>query len=733
MSRNKFLVHHLFKLSRIAMAVSVISTLSIQVEAAETTGHNTLKKAIVLNPEANPEVSQVKSREKDTKKERDRVVFEPIEATEKDAIARRLNPLLGTQNDPTYKGEFNKIEPVTMHTISQQDLDSVKFTDSYEVLSRVPGISASRNIRWPNGGKGYTVNLMDGIAVRDPLRGQVSDFENFDTDEIQRIEIIKGPASALYPSNAFGGVINVITKDAPETPIRRIWAEGGANDSNHRLRGGANAAGKIDDFGYRLSFNVWDVPSWRDKTGKSREVGSGKFSYEFDDKSKLTFRGEFLHEETSAGSSLTQKQFNENPQQARKYSSYSDMDTMTFYLDYERMIGDDGFLKASYGARNSKGFNFASFSKPADDNFLDMDGKVTYRHHLDFFNSYLTAGVETISGNANTKTYEDNKANPLERSNEVTQHYSVDKLMVSPFVQLEFSPLDWMHITGGLRYDDVTYDAHNKLSGENTTSHFSRFSPKAGITLDLPYEQKFWFNYSFGSSPPSTSLLFTNDRADPNLKPELIENLEFGFRGSIIDDMLDYEVAYYNADVTDYVVNELVGKENGRDIFHSVNAGKVNLQGLETSLRFTPIKYLRFEVAHTFSINEYIDFVDRGGKDLSGNYVKQTPENTVNARITVMPIDKLNIELEINAMTDYYTHDRNNSDPNGKYQCPTLLNLRTSYEFDQAELWLHAINLTDERTGRVGYSSGSRFSKAGRSYSSIEEPLTIYGGVAFKF
>ncbi|MDO9141030.1 MAG: TonB-dependent receptor plug domain-containing protein [Methylobacter sp.] len=134
----------------------------------------------------------------------------------------RLDLLADTQSDPTYKSEFVKIEPVTLHTISQQDLDNVKFTDAYQVLNRVPGVSMTRNLRFQNGGRSYTANLMDGISVRAPLRGQVSDIENFDTDEIQRIEVTKGPASALFPSNAFGGVINVITKEPPEKPVRRV-------------------------------------------------------------------------------------------------------------------------------------------------------------------------------------------------------------------------------------------------------------------------------------------------------------------------------------------------------------------------------------------------------------------------------------------------------------------------------------------------------------------------------
>lgn len=646
----------------------------------------------------------------------------------------RLNPLIGTQIDPMYKSEFEKIEPITLHTISQQDLDNVKFTDSYQVLNRVPGVSLSRNLRFPNGGRSYTVNLMDGISVRDPLRGTVGDIDNFDTDEIQRIEVTKGPASAIFPSNAFGGVINVITKEPPEESKRRLWIEGGGNNTNDRFRGGGSAAGKLDDLGYRFGFNIWDVPSWRTNTGRSREVGSGKLSYQLDEDSKLTFRGEYKHEEKSEGNSLTEQQFNQDAQQATGYGSYYNREQLTFYLDYEKMVGDNGFLKASYGVRNDTGFDFASFSGPADNDYLDMDGKVTYRHHFDFLDSYLTGGLETISGNDNSKSYSANALNPLAPSGIVTQHYDIDKFQTSPFFQAEVSPLSWMHLTGGVRYDDITYDANNLLNGSQQSSHFTRFSPKSGVTFDLPYEQKLWFNYSFGFAPPSSSLLFTNSIPNSLLKPELAENLEIGLRGSLIKNTLDYEVAYYNTDVENYIVNEFVRREGRgrtvRDIFRSVNAGKVNLQGLETSFRYTPIEYLRFEVAHTYSVNEYVEFID-GNNNYTGNRVAQSPEHMVNGRATLMPIDKLSIEFEVNAMTDYYTNSNNTLDPSGTYQRPTLFNLRTSYDFGPADIWLHVINITNEKAARV--SSAARGPSVTRSYSSIEEPLTIYGGVAFKF
>ncbi|MGR8932560.1 MAG: TonB-dependent receptor [Gammaproteobacteria bacterium] len=645
----------------------------------------------------------------------------------------RLNTQAGTQADPTYKSEFLTLDPVTINTISQEDLETVKFTDPYEVLNRVPGVTAMRNLRYPIGGKGYTVNLMDGISVRDPLRGQVSDIENFDTDEIQRIEVTKGPASAIFPSNAFGGVINVITRDPPLTPQHRLWMDGGGNGITDRFRGGASTAGRFGDFGYRAGFNIWDVPGWRVNTGRSREVGSAKFSFQPDEVSKLTFRGEYKHEIDMEGNSLKKNDFLTDPRQAKTFSSFNNREALTFYLDYERMIGNDGFLKASYGVRRDTGFGFASFSGPAVNNYLNMDGKITYRQHFDFWDTFVTGGLETISGNDYNQSYSDNDLNVLEPGAMIIQEFDIDKFQASPFAQLEVSPLPWLHLTGGARYDDITYYAHNVLDDADTTSHFERFSPKSGLTIDLPYNQKFWFNYSFGYSPPSTSLLFTNTNADSALKPELAENLEVGFRGSMFDETFEYEVAYYNTDVTNFVVNQSIGINpiTGREEFVPVNAGKVNLQGLESSFRYTPIQYVRLELAHTYSVNKFVEFTD-DGFDYSGHIIATSPEHTVNGRVTFMPIDKLRIEFEVNAMSDYFTNNTNLLDTDGTYQRPTMFNLRTSYDFGPVDWWLHVINLSDERAARV--SSAKRGpAPASRSYSAIAEPLTIYSGITVKF
>ena len=190
-----------------------------------------------------------------------------IVVAESDKVHLKPMTILGSQ-----KREFIMDEPMTLQTIGRQELNRIKFTDVDQVLNRIPGMSLSRNFRFPEGGRGYTIPLIDGVSVRDPYRGSANQIGDTNTFDMDRIEVIKGPASALYWNNAFGGVVNVITRDPAEDSKHSLWFEGGTYD---RLRGGGTTEGWVGDLGYMLDFNLWDIEGWRQfSEQRSRTVRS---------------------------------------------------------------------------------------------------------------------------------------------------------------------------------------------------------------------------------------------------------------------------------------------------------------------------------------------------------------------------------------------------------------------------------------------------------------------------
>ncbi len=91
--------------------------------------------------------------------------------------------------------------PNAISVIGQDEIDRVKFIDANkELLSRIPGNSMGRNLRWAFGGRNYTVNLRDGVMMRPFGKGFNRSINEVNSWDIERVEVTKGPASALFGS-----------------------------------------------------------------------------------------------------------------------------------------------------------------------------------------------------------------------------------------------------------------------------------------------------------------------------------------------------------------------------------------------------------------------------------------------------------------------------------------------------------------------------------------------------
>src|SRR5215813_14909136 len=126
--------------------------------------------------------------------------------------------------------------------ISAEELKINQYEWIYEALRQVPGVDVVRNggfggvtsvfIRGAN--SNHTLALVDGIELEDPsnFNGAV-DFADFPPDNIERVEILRGPASSLYGSDAIGGVVNIITRQGSGPPRFSFVAEGGTYQTTH--------------------------------------------------------------------------------------------------------------------------------------------------------------------------------------------------------------------------------------------------------------------------------------------------------------------------------------------------------------------------------------------------------------------------------------------------------------------------------------------------------------------
>ena len=129
----------------------------------------------------------------------------------------------------------------SISVITRQDLERQQTIQVTEVLRNVAGIAVSQSgplgaqtqLRLRGSEANHVLVLIDGVEVNDPAFGDEFQFEHLTTDAIERIEIVRGPQSALWGSDAVGGVINVITRREQGVSGTTGYLESGSSATQH--------------------------------------------------------------------------------------------------------------------------------------------------------------------------------------------------------------------------------------------------------------------------------------------------------------------------------------------------------------------------------------------------------------------------------------------------------------------------------------------------------------------
>jgi len=598
--------------------------------------------------------------------------------------------------------------PINVHVVNDEEVQRLKFVDPDELLDRIPGETQVRNLRIPDGGKGYTIPMVDGIALENPYEGATQRIDRVNTNDIQRVEVIKGPASAVYPSNAFGGVINVVTRDAQDIPESSVWVEAGNFD---RQRMGVNTSGKSKKIAYFIDANARRLDGLREGAKNNRDQLSSKFLYDVDNNSKLIVRLEHLKEDVVARGDLTAEQIMNNPRQAGGLNSSTDLQQNTLSTKWEQAL-PTGKIDASLVLREKDTVGLSRFRGPQDENDQGISSKLIYRHEL--HNANIVSGFETYNGTQDTLQYRRNDTQlqgPFER-------YENKRDIKAAFLQYEIRPSSVLSLSAGIRYEDIQLES-GEFSGAEAS--FDDLSPKLGLTYQLSSNNMVWMGVSQGFYAPDVDDLFDGETGNAALQAEESTNLEIGLRGD--SGNWQYDTSYYHNQIKNYLVTQEFF-ENGLEFERTTNAGQVTAQGLESVIEYAPKEASwRLGFTHTYARNVYDSFVSSDG-DFSGNELRRSPRHHLNARVAWLPFNHWTFEIEGDFYSTYYS-DFANSEA-GRFKREERLNLRISYDRGPLSLWLHGINLTDTLEDRATFSRGQlKFRTVdGRS---------VYAGVAYKF
>ncbi len=518
--------------------------------------------------------------------------------------------------------------PSFVTLITSEDIQKYGYQTLAEALQGVTGffVTYDRNYNYlgvrgfnnPGDFNTRVLVLVDGHRMNDNLydQGGVGTEAVVDVDLIDRIEVIRGPSSSLYGTNAFLGVINVITKRGRDIRGFEASTELGSYDT-YRVRGTygdkfANGVEVLFSGSYydsqgreTLFYDEFDDPATN--SGFTRNADEDRFPHFFGKASlrDLTLQGGYNSRDKGIPTAAYETVFPTKRTQSTDEHAY-------FFAKYERRFDSklDVYGRVYYDRFYYQGDYLFEAETPPPDVILNRDKSTGewwgFEIKLDkqVFDSHnITGGIE----------YRDNFRQDLKnldvRPREVLLNEKRDSKNVAVFLQDEFSIVEDLILNAGVRYD--YYDSWG-----------STVNPRIALIYNL---DKTTLKALYGTAfraPNAYERYYegTGFRPNDDLDPEEITTYELVLEHSLTDYVRGTVAGYF------YRINDLIIQEPVGDDVQFRNKGRTQAMGLEFQLETD----------------------ERGPLGISGRagYALQSAEDRrTKKRLTNSPAHLLNIDL----------------------------------------------------------------------------------------
>lgn len=648
--------------------------------------------------------------------------------------------------------------PVAIGAISNKIMQDTKATTADQLLNKVSGVNMvnlgneqhQMSIRQPMTTKGLFLYLEDGIPVRTTGLYNHNALLEMNLAATKTIEVIKGPSSSLYGSEAIGGVVNFISTAPSVIPVLKLSVQG--NDIGYKRADLLSSISK-GKWGFVLSGYYADKQNeFLEYSDYHKGTFTGRIDYRFSERTTLSNSFTWLDYYSDMAGGIDSAMFAsrsfKNPQSftyrkvnALRYHSTlmhqwgnNAKSTVSIIFrdnaigqnpayrvkdDYRRQGTDfTGRKDLAHGEINESSFKSYSLIAQHKQNFNWKKAMLIGGVNIDLSPSKYNANYIRIK-----KDSINNKYVSYQNTDSILSHYATKLNNYAAFVNFEFTPVERLRIVASLRYDLFRYDFDNHLApsafsgSPDTIKNFNRVSPKIGFTYNFSKRMGIYANYSEGFVPPQVSELFTGVKV-PNITSSVFYNYEAGGWIEIVRNKLSADVSIYKLNGT----NEIISVKLDDGSFANQNAGKTSHMGIEFGLNTTPVKDVSLRFSGAYSRHEFMEYVERGVK-YNGNEMNNAPNWISNAEIWYKPsyIKGLRLGAELQSIGSYFVDLQNTA----KYDGYKVLNLRAGYRFNGIELWLNVLNATDNY-----YSYITTKSAFGYSYQ-LAEPRNFNAGFSY--
>lgn len=556
--------------------------------------------------------------------------------------------------------------PASISVITGEELQKKSYTDVIDAVKNMPGVSVqgggnNKEITIRGMGASYTKYLIDGrpVSAGRAVNGNGTDGGKIGAylppiDMIERIEVVRGPMSSLYGSDAMGGVINIITKKASSSDwhgsISPEYTKSNNDYANDSYGVGFYAAGPLikDKLSLSLDGNFQGndesdyVGGEGQKSGSSesekkvRKLGTG-LVWNVDEHNDIGLRYDFTGQQytTTLGKSVgaaSEASTNENEKEMYTLTHKAHYDTFNIDSYYQ----DETTKKVYSGA--------VADEKQEDLKVFNMQGTFFLGNHT------LTAG-----GQYQTEKITDT-TNGLAS---VTGLTTLDRWLFALYAENEWNITDDFALTLGARYNKDEY-----FGGEITPRIYGIYhlndvlTLKGGISTGYKQPTISQISEGFGSRTGKGSAVIIGN---PDLSPEKSTSYELGFNFSDPELGLSSSLMVFKSDFKDKIVEDRLcdtpGTTNSspvqdwkcsangkpyRFVSQMKNVAEAEMKGIEFALDYDVLYNLRLSTSYT-----YTDSEQKSG-EFKGQPLNKMPKHMLNAGVDYDVSDRWNTWMDYN-------------------------------------------------------------------------------------
>ncbi|MDY1039315.1 TonB-dependent vitamin B12 receptor BtuB [Lelliottia sp. CFBP8978] len=443
--------------------------------------------------------------------------------------------------------------------VTREDIERWQAKSVVEVMQRLPGVDIAQS-----GGMGanastfirgtesrHVLVLIDGIPLNNAGISNVADLSQIPTSLIQRIEYIRGPRSALYGSDAIGGVINIITgRDKPGGEISAGVGSKGyqAYDGSFQQVFDKTKITLAGNYTYTRGFDIdaQDAPRQPDRDGFMSKSLYGSVEQQITDSVSGFFRG-FGYDNRTAYDG---------------YDSYDHNHNMTGTPDTRQLYSQnwDTGLRYNQGIYQSQ--LVAGYGRSKDQNYDPKKGRYADSATTDDVKQYTTQWVNTFSvGHGNVGVGLDWQKQKTEAGTGSMKN-GYDQRNTGVF------------LSAMQQFNSVTLEAAARNDDNSNFGNHSTWQTSAAWEFIEGY--RVIGSYGTAYKAPTMSQIHSEDYGNPNLKPEESKQWEGGFEG--LTGPVNWRVTGYRNDV-----DNLIGYDSN---FRFYNVNEARIKGIEATAQF---------------------------------------------------------------------------------------------------------------------------------------------------